>query len=197
MRLYQVYLLKDPGQPNASALVNFTQGSLNLILKDRGYTCFGVFQGLFGLASNELYLVISTEDETMDVSQNVLAEGYEIRQRLELVPTVRPTHHEPREQPGIYVFRWFTVRLDDVTEIASLSAEAWKTFEGGFDTEVQALFVEQHPDPERGKMLLITWYRDLSVWQASRQPPAEALENFMKRQALTLEAFPVATRLAI
>jgi len=44
-------------------------------------------------------------------------------------------------------------------------------------------------------MLLVTWYQDLSVWEASRQPAPEARENFQRRHQLTLSALPIATTL--
>ena len=112
-----------------------------------------------------------------------------------LEPTVRPLVHERRSKPGIYVFRWFSIRNKDVEEIARLSNEAWETFEAGFDTEVQGLFAEVGRAKELGTMLLITWYKDLSVWQDSRAPADAARELFMKRHELTIEATPIATRL--
>jgi hypothetical protein len=116
---------------------------------------------------------------------------------ISLVPTVRPTEHTPRTRPGIYVFRWFDVYNKDIEEIAALSNEAWNTFEGGFDTEVQGLFCEEDTSTEKGKMLLITQYTDLSVWEASRNPAPEARENFLKRARLTIEARPICTRLIL
>lgn len=153
---------------------------------------YGVFQGLFGLASNELYLVVSS---VTVISQQDLDSEFQIIESIDLIPTIRPTDHTRRTREGIYVFRWFDVMNKDVEEIAELSAKAWITFEEGFDTEVQCLFAEQNQESKQGKMLLITWYQNLSVWQESRQPPEDARENFMRRHRLTLQAKPIATRL--
>ena len=118
-------------------------------------------------------------------------------------PTVRPLEHVARTVPGIYVFRWFDVNQSDVEEIAALSKEAWNTFEAGFDTQVQGLFAEagmqqglnEEQLGERETMLLVTWYRDLAVWQDSREPHPKARELFLKRHNLMKEAKPIATRL--
>ena len=88
-----------------------------------------------------------------------------------------------------------SVNMKDVDEIARLSDTAWNTFEGDFDTKVQGLFVQADRGPDQGEMLLLTWYRNLTVWEESRLPSPEARANFMQRQKLVLEAKPIATRL--
>ena len=94
---------------------------------------------------------------------------------------------------GVYVFRWFSVDPTTIDEIAQLSATAWPDFESSFDTRVQGLFAEDTETPDT--MLLITWYRNLTVWEQSRHPPQTARENFLRRHKLTLSALPVATTL--
>ena len=192
MQIYQVSLLKDPNHPGLNKLLEYVRGTLIPDLEKDDMLEYGVFQGLFGLASNELYLVMSSQ---RSVSQLNIGGEFQVKERIDLVPTIRPTDHTRRTREGIYVFRWFDVMNKDVGEIAELSAKAWLTFEERFDTEVQCLFAEQNRESAQGKMLLITWYRDLSVWQQSRQPPTEARENFMRRHQLTLQAKPIATRL--
>ncbi|MCZ6503370.1 MAG: hypothetical protein O6945_12740 [Gammaproteobacteria bacterium] len=192
MQFYQVNLLKDPNHPGPNQLLEYLRGTLIPDLEKRGLVVYGVFQGLFGLASNELYLVVSS---VTVISQQDLDSEFQIIESIDLIPTIRPTDHTRRTREGIYVFRWFDVMNKDVEEIAELSAKAWITFEEGFDTEVQCLFAEQNQESKQGKMLLITWYKNLSVWQESRQPPEDARENFMRRHRLTLQAKPIATRL--
>ncbi len=175
-------------------LLAHIKDTLTPALETNGVNTFGVFQGLFGLASNELYLVTYQEaDGTIDVGS--MPGDMELIEQTQLVPTVRPTTHAPRDRDGIYVFRWFTVKPQDVDEIARLSETAWQTFESGFATEVQALFAEPDRAGVQGTMLLITWYEDLNAWQDSRAPAPEARANFAQRHALTLEAKPIATRL--
>ena len=190
---YQVIRLKDPDSPGPLKLLEQLKQKVIPALAQQGISTFGVFQGLFGIASNELYLVVNSESDTAPINQQL--SGLKILATTDLVPTVRPLAHSPREKEGIYVFRWFKVFNKDVDEIASLSKQAWETFESGFDTEVQGLFAESDRTNEQGEMLLITWYADLNAWQDSRAPAPEARENFMKRHQLTIEATPVATRL--
>ena len=161
------------------------------MLNEAGLEVYGTFVGLFGLATNECYLVTYGETSAAEL----LNDRFEIIMAREFVPTVRPTEFSPRTEPGIYVFRWFQVNMKDVDEIARLSDTAWNTFEGDFDTKVQGLFVQADRGPDQGEMLLLTWYRNLTVWEESRLPSPEARANFMQRQKLVLEAKPIATRL--
>ena len=190
---YQVNLLKDPGSSGPLDLLAFLNETLVPELANDGITTYGIFHGLFGIASNELYLVLNSESTLPDISNRL--GSYRRVEKTDLLPTVRPTEHTPREKEGIYVFRWFRVNNSDVDEIAALSKKAWETFEAGFDTEVQCLFAEPDRTSNQGTMLLVTYYTDLNVWQDSRRPAPEAQENFKRRHALTLEATPVATRL--
>lgn len=193
--LYQVHHLKDTSRPGSAGLVQQCHGEIRKDLARSSATLYGVFPALFGLASNELYLVTYAED-AINLS---LPTGIEELSTHNLEPTVRPQTHAPRQTPGVYVFRWFSVANRSIEEIARLSGEAWPTFEGSFETEVQGLFREQgaaegNPD-DTSTMLLITWYRDLSVWEVSRHPPQEARDNFIRRHQLTLSATPIATTL--
>jgi hypothetical protein len=88
-----------------------------------------------------------------------------------------------------------TINNRDVDKKVQLSDEAWVSFEGDFDSEVQGLFAESDRSHEQGKMLLLTWYRDLSVWETSRKPSPEARERFLKRHSLTIETTAIASRL--
>jgi hypothetical protein len=189
MMIYQVHTLRDNSRPGSVGLIEYCQASYQKQTQDGdGVQLFGIFATLFGLASNEVYLVTFSDEPH---SPN-LASHIELVQSCSLIPTARPVEHNARTSPGVYVFRWFTVNPGDVDEIVALSTEAWKTFEKGFDTQVQGLFRGQDDD---SLMLLLTWYKDLSVWEASRHPPPQARENFMKRHQLTLNARPIATRL--
>jgi len=157
---------------------------------------WGVFHGLFGVASNEL-IVVTFGD--VDGVQDALAGmgGVAAAETLLLEPTVRPTTDEPRTREGLYVFRFFEVDHEDVDEIAALSFEAWKSFENVEDyaAEPQGLFCQQDRSAPTGRMLLCTWYDGLNSWQASRTPPAHARDNFRRRHALTKGTVAYATRL--
>lgn len=187
---YQVFQLKDHSRPGNAGLVSLCQEALAKQVTDQSGTVYGIFTALFGLASNELYLV-TCSDRPVSLD---LPEGVAQLACWQGLPTVRPLAHSARETPGIYVFRWFEVEPDNVNEIVELSGLAWPSFEADFDARIQGLFVEDHDQPSR--MLLLTWYLDLSAWEASRKPSPDSRDNFMKRHQLTKQALPVATVLA-
>ena len=168
-------------------------------LRDSGVdpaSVWGMFHGLFGVASNELIVVTygdvgHVHDAVAGMDEVIAANT------LLLEPTVRPTEHAPRTRDGLYVFRFFEVEHKDVDEIAALSFEAWKTFENvdAYRAEPQALFRQQDTTAPTGRMLLCTWYDGLNSWQASRTPPATAGANFRQRHTLTRGTIAYATRL--
>jgi hypothetical protein len=187
--LYHVYHIKDLSRPGSAHLVKLANNDITKQIQASGHGVFGIFASLFGLASNEIYLVafgktqtsLSFPDDVQLLSTHIFN------------PTLRPLDHQSRTRPGVYVFRWFSVLPDAVDEIIQLSYNAWPTFEGSFETEVQGLFVEATGQPS--EMLLITWYKNLSVWEESRHPPEDARESFLRRHQLTLNAKPIATML--
>ena len=186
---YQLLHLRDPSQSTFAGL-------LAAINRTKGVSTWGIFPGLFGLGTNELYWVVMA-GEDYDPG---LGEGIEIVQRTTLLPTIRPTIHEARHRAGVYVYRWFEVDPEHVDEVVKLSGEAWETFEGGFDTEIQGLFVvapEMSVGHVKCRMLLVTWYQNLTVWQDSRAPDEQAKQRFVARQALLDSAVPIATRLVL
>ena len=180
---YQLRHLKDLSRPGALGLIEFCD-----TLSDE-LEVYGRFGGLFGLASNEIYLVTTGPSGT---ALN-LPDHIETLKTLTLNPTSRPTEHSARSEPGVYVFRWFNVEPQHVEEIVALSGAAWPSFEADFDAEIQGLFVEVAEAPSQ--MLLLTRYGDLGAWELSRRPSPEATENFVRRHQLTLNATPIATTL--
>lgn len=184
-------MLRDSSRPGCAGLVETLADKQNDITK-LGLTTIGLFTPLFGLASNEVYLVV-----TGTADFQVIAEQHDISivEQHRFQSTIRPVEATPCSRQGVYVFRWFTIKPNAAQDIVRLSGEAWPTFEAEFDTEIQGLFVEDAAKPER--MLLLTWYRDLSVWEASRSPQPAARENFLKRHQLTTSATPIATTLAV
>ena len=161
---------------------------------------WGAFHGLFGVGSNELIAVTVGDDDAVDASIET-ARRLDVEQvdALTLKPTARPTSTEPLTREGLYVFRFLDVANADVEEIASLSAEAWRTFESpdAYRAEAQALFCQRDRSEVRGRMLLLTWYDGLNSWQTSREPPAEAAALFQRRRTLTAGSIAYATRLVV
>ncbi len=168
-------------------------------LAKAGVRPWGLWYGLFGLRSNELVMVTSWPQDaaTVSVLTDALPAGAEVLELYEFVPTVRPVTDDPCTRAGLYVFRFFDVRNEDVEEIAQLSATAWETFEAAstYQSVPQALFCQRDRSSEKGVMLLLTWYDGLNSWQASRQPAPEAAQNFRRRAQLTLGTVAYATRL--
>ena len=125
---YHLIHIKDPEANNTRQLAQ------NLLDADFGaFSMFGTFFGLFGLASNELFVVMMADDPKESLSHLAQAQAFNVLESFCLEPTVRPKQHAARHKQGIYVFRFFDVQNKDVDEIARLSEEAWVTFEGGFD----------------------------------------------------------------
>ncbi len=159
---------------------------------------WGAFHGLFGVGSNELIAVTVGDDDAVDASIET-AQRLDVDQvdALTLKPTARPTSTDPLTREGLYVFRFLHVRNADIDEIASLSAQAWRTFESSdeYRAEAQALFCQRDRSEIRGRMLLLTWYDGLNSWQTSREPPAEAEALFQRRRTLTSSSIAYATRL--
>lgn len=160
-----------------------------------GIEIWGAFYGLFGIGSNELLLVVRSEDGPPTLP--VTAAGFEVTESHALVPTVRPEKFEPITRPGLYVFRLFEVANKDVDEIARLSSEAWASFENAdsYTAEAKGLFAQADRSHPNGAMVLLTWYDGLDSWQASRRPAPEAVDNFRRRRALTQRSVAYATRL--
>jgi hypothetical protein len=88
-----------------------------------GYSLYGIFFGLFGLASNELYLMATKEDGgpssggITPLAGLVTEHKFSLRENFHLNPTVRPTEHSKRTRNGLYVFRWFLIHNRDVDEM--------------------------------------------------------------------------------
>jgi len=157
---------------------------------------WGIFRGLFGLASNELFLISVGNVDGIARRLQALDLVCETETLL-LEPTIRPTNDKPLTREGLYVFRFFEVDHQDVDEIVALSGQAWLSFEDGdaYAAEPQALFCQTDRSTPRGRMLLLTWYDGLTSWQTSRKPAPEAVANFKRRHQLTAGTIAYATQL--
>lgn len=171
--------------------------------RQSGITVWGIWEGLFGVASNELLVVAAAGGEkavaafTQPLSGGAVADVITIQEVLLLEPTVRPAGTAPCVKAGLYIFRFFEVRNADAAEVADLSQQAWETFENAdaYESEPQGLFRPADGTREWGRMLLVTWYDGLASWQTSRRPAPEAMTNFMRRRELTAGTVALATRL--
>jgi hypothetical protein len=166
---------------------------------NHGIQTWGVFSGLFGIASNELVLmtVAAQPDHAAHLNTQLQMLPCAVAEQHVLAATVRPPDAAPLTRPGLYVFRFFDVYNRDVDEIAALSQRAWTTFESAttYRAQPQGLFRLDDRSDERGIMLLCTWYDGFESWQVSREPPPAARANFQRRHELTFGTTAVATRL--
>jgi hypothetical protein len=169
----------------------------------------GSFMGLFGIGSHELFALVAgpAADDALEARvRAALPANVQVVDVLVLRATARPASDAPLVRDGVFVFRFFDVRDGDVEEIVRLSRTAWETFEkpaagassGGaaYASEPVGLFRFANaagPDA-RGRMLLLTWYDDLTSWERSRTPAPEATANFRRRAALTTGTIAFATR---
>lgn len=142
-----------------------------------------VFAPLLGFASDQA-LVLTAAGADLAGAPGVVAS-----ERHRLSPTLRPTEEAPPLAGGIYVHNWFTIDGEAVDEFVRLSGVAWPDFEARFETKIFGLFLAQESDADRAagqrRLLLMTRYRDLGEWQASRDPTTDAMQVFLRRRELT------------
>ena len=159
----------------------------------------GSFMGLFGISNQELFVLLSLpagEDGRTELRARLPAD-VELVDTLALRATVRPSDDASLTRAGVYVFRFFDVRAADVAEVVELSRVAWQTFEpdAQYAAEPMGLFRFADASAERGRMMLLTWYDNLTSWERSRTPHPEATANFQRRATLSRSALAIATRL--
>ena len=85
-----------------------------------------------------------------------------------LEATVRPTDDVPPAYDGVNVFRWFDIADADWTDFRDMSDTAWPNMEEVFDVNICEFWRSLETAPPAAKVLLLTRYADLSVWEASR-----------------------------
>lgn len=145
-----------------------------------------VFAPVLGFASNTALVLVKDADAAGTVAS---APGLVASERHGLAPTLRPVDEAPPMPGGIYVHNWFTIDGDSVEEFVRLSGEAWPDFETRFEARIFGLFLADQSDADRAqgarRLLLMTRYRDLGEWQASRDPTSAAMQVFARRRQLT------------
>ncbi|HEX2591825.1 MAG TPA: hypothetical protein VHL34_10035 [Rhizomicrobium sp.] len=172
---YRYYVTElERGRTAFDAFVKHVQADKNTV---------GVFAPQLGFASNEA-AVLMTSHGHIDHAPHLVAKTHDV-----LIPTIRPKAGDTLKPGGIYVHRWFTVDHDKVAEFVSLSGQAWPSFEGEFEANIFGLFTAERSEhdiaQQQTRLLLLTWYKDHAVWEASRRPTREPEGIFMKRHTLT------------
>lgn len=196
---YGYFRLRAPGRDSRGLVEDLRVDTLPA-WQTAGVRCWGIWQGLLGIASNELLIMAAVPGDQPDADRlfrQSLPDEAEVVDALPLVATARPQSIASLPAEGLYVFRFFDVRLEDCDEIVALSREAWETFEDTdrYASRPQGLFAPRGERNGRGRMLLVTWYDGFTSWEISRDPAPEARENFRRRHALTTGTVAYATRL--
>lgn len=194
-----LHLRLGTAQRDARGLIDGLRGHTVPAWEADGVRCWGIWQGLLGLASNEVLMMAAVQGEggVPATCRDHLPPDAGVVDELALRSTVRPENTEPLHGEGLYVFRYFDVALADCDEIVALSAEAWRTFEttDRYASRPRGLFRPADDGRDRGRMLLVTWYDGFASWETSRAPAPEARENFRRRHELTAGTVAFATRL--
>ena len=159
-------------------------------LAGSGTELVGLFSPQLGFASNEAIILVRRHEtisqlpasfREIDTAAIVGCEG--------LFPTTRPRPGDRLRDGGIYVHRWFTIDGNRTEDFVDLSNRAWLGFEGAYDTEIFGLFrANASPEDQAEKaarFLLLTWYKNHAVWEASREQPRDPKSLFAQRHQLT------------
>ncbi len=177
------------GRAAWAALAAHVREKANKAIADAGGELLGLFSPQLGFASNEATVLtrwpsgIQKVPGAFDLPEVVKSAAEA------LTPTVRPKNGQTLRTGGIYVHRWFTIDKERTADFIELSNRAWGNFEGSYDTEIFGLFTAELNEADRTaspqRLLLLTWYRDHSVWEASREQAQDAKSLFAQRHLLT------------
>ncbi len=155
---------------------------------EHGGTLFGVWRGQIGLEANEgIALTAWPDEEALAAGATALSPLYAsaLESRAErLVATLRPDQPTPTPpRSGVYAFRFFSIVDSDWAEFADLSLRAWPDFESGYDARICGFFRSLDVRPPDARVLLLTRYASLAVWEASRADVGRP--EFQRRHKLT------------
>ena len=177
------------GRAAWTALATHIRDSARNAVAKAGGELLGLFSPQLGFASNEAAVLTRWRSGVRDAPSAFVLPEVVCSLRETLTPTVRPLDGQNLRTGGIYVHRWFTIDSERTAEFIDLSNRAWGNFEGAYDTEIFGLFTaeanEEDTRTSAQRLLLLTWYRDHGVWEASREQPREANSLFAQRHVLT------------
>lgn len=162
-----------------------------------GGSVFGLWRGEIGWHTDEGALVTAWPrggdqahellEATPEVIDSVIASSVE-----PVVATVRPVEPTPPTEDGIYAHRWFEIASEDWPEFVELSQGAWPEFEAAFGARIIGFWRSLDSEAGRDRVLLVTRYPSLAVWERSRpyapepvEGVAEARRRFLRRAELT------------
>jgi hypothetical protein len=147
-----------------------------------------VFSPRLGYPSNTVLALFPALEA--EAAQTVArTDGVASSVRTRLSATARPVAGAAPVPGGVYVHNWFHIDANAAEAFVALSVEAWPDFETRFEARIFGLFLAEASETDLGqgarRLLLMTRYRDLGEWQASRDPTTEAMKTFARRRQLT------------
>ena len=154
---------------------------------------FGCWRSLVGLGLSRdegIALTAWPDEDAARAAATPAFDGLTGADRHLLEATVRPTGDDPPAYEGVYVFRWFDIEAADWEAFRDISDAAWPNMEAVFDVNICGFWRSLETKEPAAKVLLLTRYADLSVWEASRwwnNPAAEAeasMSRFKKRNEM-------------
>ena len=151
---------------------------------DAGGTLYGCWQSLVGLGlSRDEGIALTSWTDEPTARSPAGADGIEITERCVLQATVRPTTDAAPTMSGIYVFRWFHLAAADWPGFRDISQQAWPNMEQVFEAAIQGFWLSLDTPKPQARVLLLTQYADLSVWEASRwwKNPTPAANDSMSK----------------
>jgi len=170
-----------------------------------GGRLLGLFTGQIGLGANQGVVITSWSDVASaracaDAPVRGLAEVVEASAEI-LQATVRPREPEVWDAPGVYAHRWFELAEPDWPEFVELSNGAWPSFERTNDCQVLGFWRSLDVEAPDARVLLLTRYASLGVWEQSRghrpdtKTEPEAWQRFVRRATLTRDTVVCTTQL--
>ena len=160
-----------------------------------GGSLYGAWRGQIGLGAFEGIVMTAWPDEqSLSKGRGLVLDGIDAitgSSCQNLVATVRPLDSAPPSLPGIYAHRSFEIDEGDWPEFLELSEGAWPSFEETNDANIIGFFRSLDVDAPAVRVLLLTRYASLAVWELSRGHRDDSLttratfERFVRRQKLT------------
>ncbi|MDP7391193.1 MAG: hypothetical protein QGH07_05015 [Alphaproteobacteria bacterium] len=95
-------------------------------------------------------------------------DGLDSAETEALEAMVRPTDDAPPAYDGVNVFRWYDIADADWPDFRDMSDTTWPIMEEVFHVNIRGFWRGLETAPPAAKVLLLTRYADLSVWDASR-----------------------------
>ena len=187
---HRVFRVAPAGLPE---LVKALDGPLRARVEAAGGTVWGAWRGLIGLGATEGVVTTLWPDRASvgRASADLLADvpGVVDHRAERFEPTVRPTDATPPHEDGVYAFRIFDILERDRAEFVQLSDGAWPDFESTYGVRVIGLFRSVDARLPEARMLLLTRYPSLAVWETSRGGTGA----FVRRHQLTRATHVVTT----